>query len=267
MFIDPSWVIVIVSSSLAFSALSPIITARRLNFFASSLPHSALLSVSLGYLASYLLKGDPAFWAILISVPLSYLQTFLIQRGVDENTATSVFVAFTTSASVASLYYILTMFPSQVSLWSYILGDPLLVAWEDVVKAAIISLTLTALCILIYEKEVMIGVDREYAQLNGINVRFHDYLVITLLTVASVSLLRIVGFVIEHVVMLLPSAIALTVARNSHEMLWISIASALLSGILGLFVAVAVNLAPSAAFGLVLVTIYLVSLYTSGDRG
>lgn len=266
MYLELSWILVIAASSLAFSALSPIIFARRLNFFASSLPHAALLSVSLGYILSVVLSGGPTLWAILVSIPLSYLQTYLIQKGVDENTATSVFVAFTTSASIAAIYYILTMFPSKVSLWSYILGDPLLATWEDAMEAAAISLILTALCLLFYEKEVIIGVDRDYARLNGINVNLHDYLVVTLLTVASVGLLKIVGFVIEHVVMLLPAAIASMVARNSREMLWISIITSLVAGVMGLLLAVIMNIAPSATYGLLLVTIYLFSLMLGGER-
>ncbi|MGC9146346.1 MAG: metal ABC transporter permease [Infirmifilum sp.] len=266
MYLDLNWVIVIMSTSLAFSALSPIISARRLNFFASSLPHAALLSIALGYMMSIFLAGDPTLWAVIVSIPLSYLQMYLVHRGVDENTATSVFVAFTTSASVAALYYILTMFPAKVSLWSYILGDPLLASWEDTVNAAVTSIALILLTLAFYEKEVLIGVDRDYAMLNGINAKLHDYFVITLLTVASVGLLRVVGFVIEHVVMLLPAAIAATSARNSREVLLISMLSSAFSGFMGLLLAIYMNIAPSAAFGLILFTLYLIFLVIKGEK-
>jgi len=109
---------------------------------------------------------------------------------------------------------------AQVSLWSYILGDPLLSTWSDVAYALVVSAAVAALSIILYRKEVLIGVDRDYAMLIGLNVKLHDYAVVTLLTVASVGLLRVVGFVLEHVVLLLPSAIAVSIARNSRDVLW-----------------------------------------------
>jgi len=266
MYLDPRWLILIASTSIAFSSLSPIVTVRKLNFFASALPHASLLSIALGYMLSAITGFDPTTLAIVISVPLSFLQMYLVQRGVDENIATSVFVAFTTSASVAAMYYILTKFPAQVSLWSYILGDPLLSTWSDVAYALAVSAAVAALSVVLYRKEVLIGVDRDYAMLIGLNVRLHDYAVVALLTVASVGLLRVVGFVLEHVVLLLPSAIAVSIARDSRDVLWMSIVVSMFSGIVGLVVALALDIAPSATFGLTLFAVYLATLARGGER-
>ncbi len=265
MYLDLRWLILIASTSLAFSSLSPIIAVRKLNFFASALPHASLLAIALGYLFSTVVGGNPTTLAILLSIPISFLQIYLVQRGIDEDTATSVFVAFTTSMSIAVIYYILTKYPAQVSLWSYVLGDPLLSTWEDIAYALAVSLGVAASSIILYDKEVLIGVDRDYAMLIGINVKLHDYIVVTLLTVASVGLLRVVGFVIEHVVLLLPSAIALVLAKNSREALWISVAVSIASGLAGLLIAVSFDLAPSATFGLILFIIYLIALIR-GER-
>ncbi|ABL77533.1 metal ABC transporter permease [Thermofilum pendens] len=266
MYIDPRWLIVILGSSVSFSVLSPVIHARRLNFFAATLPHSSLLAVSLGYLLSFLLGYSPTLWAIPISVALSFLLVVLIHRGVSEDSATSAFVSFSVSASVAAMYYILTKFPSEVSLWSYILGDPLLVTWEDVAVTVVVTAVATLSTLLIYMKEVVIGLDRDFSQLLGINVNLHDYLVVFVLTLVSISLLKVVGFVLEHVVLLLPATVSVQLAKSAKEFLGYSLLVSTVSGLLGLFTSIYANVAPSAMYGFVMLGLYLAVLLRGEAR-
>ena len=264
MYLDPRWFAVMLGSAAAFSALSPLVYARRFNFFAASLPHSALLAVALGYVAAAFLPGSPAAWAVLLSLPPSLLLVLFLHKGVSEDSATSAFVAFTTSAGVAAVYYVLTSFPARVSLWSYILGDPLLASWEDAVLAVAVGAVSLAASLLLIPKEVSIGLDRDFSSLSGIRVKLHDYILAALLTLVSVSLLRAVGFVVEHVALLLPAAISSRIARNSREFYAFSVLPSLAAALLSLLLAVWLNVAPAAAYGFVLLAVYLISLLEGG---
>ncbi|MCS7104998.1 MAG: metal ABC transporter permease [Thermofilaceae archaeon] len=264
MYLDPRWVTVMVGSAAAFGALSPLIHARRFSFFAASLPHSALLSVALGYVASSTLGGHPAAWAILVSLPFSSILVHLIHRGVSEDNATSVFVAFTVSGSVAVIHYVLTNYPARVSLWSYILGDPLLASWEDAILTAAIASVTIFLSSKLLLKEMSIGLDSEFAAVSGIKVKFHNYLLALMLTAVAVSLLRVVGFVVEHVALLLPSAVAAQLARSAREFYIVSILTSVLASVGGLVLSVYLNVAPSAMLGFLLLLFYVVSLLTGG---
>jgi len=264
VYLDPRWFAVMLGSAAAFSALSPLVYARRFNFFAASLPHSALLAVALGYVAAAFLGGNPAAWAVLLSLPPSLLLVLFLHKGVSEDSATSAFVAFTTSAGVAAVYYVLTSFPARVSLWSYILGDPLLASWEDAALAVAVGAFSLAVSLLLHSKEVSIGLDRDFSSLSGIRVKLHDYILAALLTLVSVSLLRAVGFVVEHVALLLPAAISSRIAGNSREFFVFSVITSLAAALLGLLLAVQLNLAPAAAYGFVLLAVYLISLLKGG---
>lgn len=264
MQLDPRWVIVVVSAAAAFGALSPVVAARKLYYFASSLPHAALLAAVLGFPLSIWLGGDPALWALVVGVPLSYLVVYLVQRGVEEDVATAVFVSFSVAASVAAIYYVLTSFTLSTSLWSLIIGDPLLVSWGDAWWAAGIAGFVAGAALLFYREQVVIGVDRDFAATAGLKVRLYDYLVVTALAVASIGLLKAVGFVVEHVMILLPSAAALNVAANSREALTVSLLASLFSGLTGLLLGVAADVAPSAAIGFLLLGVYLASLWVRG---
>lgn len=260
MYVDPRWVIVVVGSAATFSSLSPLVHARRFNFFAASLPHSALFSIALGYLLSATLGGHPTAWAVVLSVPLSCLLVFFIHRGASEDNATSAFVAFTVSGSVAAVYYVLTRYPAQVSLWSYILGDPLLAGWEDAWTVLAVGAAMIAVSAFTYYKQLLIGLDRDFSTLSGIRASLHDYVLTILLTLSSVSLLRVVGFAIEHIVILLPAAVAARIARSAREFYILSILLALAAGSAGLLLSVQLNVAPAAAFGFALLVLYIISL-------
>lgn len=258
--IDPRWVLIMLFTSLTYGVLSPVAAARRMYYFASSLPHSALLATVIAYPLSAVLGGEPFLWALVTGVPLSYIVVLLLQRGVSEEIATAVFVSFSVSASVAAIYYVLTNFPVRESLWSYIIGDPLLASWHDVVYALTVSLLSLALLIPFYSRQVLIGVDRDFVVLSGIRIKLYDYLFATSLSLATIGLLKVVGFVMEHVLILLPASIALNLARSSSQALLISLAVSSSASILGLLLAVALNQVPSATVGFVLLAAYIASL-------
>ncbi|MEM0223745.1 MAG: metal ABC transporter permease [Thermofilum sp.] len=265
-YIDPRWVLVMLGSAAAFGSLSPLIQARRLSYFAASLPHSALLSVTLGYIASVAVGGHPALWAVAFSLPLSAMLMYFVHRGVSEDSATSAFVAFTVSGSVAAVYYVLTNYPARVSLWSYILGDPLLSTWEDAAIAAAMGVLTVALTSRLILVEVSIGMDSEFAASSGIKVSLHNYLLASLLTVTAVGLLKIVGFVLEHVVLLMPGAAAAIIARSAREFYLLSVVFSLSASALGLALSILLNIAPAAMTGFVLLAFYLAALALGGGR-
>jgi len=258
--VDLRWFLVMGGAALALSSMSPIVAARRLGFFASALPHSALLAVSLGYVLSHLLGLDPFVCSLLLSLPISCTFTFLLHRGVDTEIATSVFVAFTSSSSVAAMYLILTRFPTEASLWSYVLGDPLLVSWSEALTILLLAALLIVLAILAYKVEVMIGLDADFARVSGVRVELRDYLLTIMLTLASVGMLRVVGFVVQHVAILLPAAIGARLARSASQLMLMSIMLSFVASILSIALASAVDMPPSAVYGLLLMAAYIVSL-------
>lgn len=266
VYIDPRWIFVMLGSAAAFGSLSPLIQARKLSYFAASLPHSALFSVALGYIVSLAVGGHPAVWAVVLSLPLSALLMYFVHRGVSEDSATSAFVAFTVSGSVATMYYVLTNYPARVSLWSFILGDPLLATWEDAAAAAALGLFTLIVTRRLFLEEVSIGLDSEFAATSGIRVHLHDYVLASLLTVAAVGLLKSVGFVLEHVVLLMPGAAAAIAARSAREFYLLSVMLSVSASALGLALSLLLNVAPAAMTGFLLLAFYLIALARGGGK-
>ena len=259
--LDVRWLVVMVAAALAYGALSPLIAARRLYFLAGASPHAALLAAVAAIPAARILGIlDEHMWAVLTGLALTYIVGYMIYKGVDSDTATAVFVAFTASASVAAIYYVLTSFPIESNIWAMIVGDPLLASWSDAVYAMAVAAVVLALTLLTHRENVCLGVDRDGARLSGVRVEVYDWLVFTLLALTTVALIRIVGFVLEHVLILLPSAIAVTIAGSARSALLISLAASLAASLAGLYAAVVMNQAPAAAAGLLLTAVYAASL-------
>ena len=262
LLLNPRWVAVVLSAALAYGFMSSIVAARRLYFLAGASAHSALLAAVLALpLAAFAGLLDEQAWAILVGLVLTYAVGYMIYRGVDPDTATAVFVAATASASVLAIYYVLTRFPLEVELWAIVVGDPLLASHREAWLALAIA-ALTALGVLLtYREQVYVGIDREFAQLSGIRVWAYDLLAFTLLALTTVGLIRVVGFVLEHVLLLLPSAIATHLSASSRGVLVISVSVSVLASLAGLYLAVLLNQSPAGVIGLLLLMVYLAVLF------
>ncbi len=260
LVLDPRWVIVVGLASVVYGVLSPVVVARRLLFLAGTLPHSALLSALLALIAVNLVGCPFEVCSILFSLALVSTVSLLVSRGVRPDSATAIFVSMSVSLTAISLYYILTAFPMETSVWSYIIGDPLLVTWQDVwftIAVSAMALTLTAPFL---REHILIGVDRDFVRLSGVRASVYDAMMVASLAVATVGLLKTVGFVVEHVMVLLPGITASALARSGRTAVMLGFLLSLSGGLMGLLVSVATGLAPSGVIGIVLLGFYLASL-------
>ena len=260
------WVAVMASSALTLGAISALVGARKLFFLAGAAPHSGLLAVLVAIPLAYMTGYDPVVIASLVGVLLVYMVGYAIHRGHDPDVSTSVFIAFSASLSVILAYYVLTNYPVQTDISAIILGDPLLATPTE----ALFMMGLSAVSFVIvwttYREQVSIGIDRDSARLAGIKVWVYDLIVFTLLGLAAAALLRIIGFILEHVLILIPVSIALTASKSSGKAFTISILSALTAGLLGLNIALVLNLPPSGVTGVILLAYYLLSLLGRGRK-
>ncbi len=247
----PKWEIVILSASVIYGALSAVIAARRLYFLSASASHTALLAVTIAIPLSKLVLNEYA-WAVVVGLAMMYAVGYCIHRGTDPDVATAVFVSLSASLSVVAMYVVLTQYSMSYDLWAIVLGDPLLVSWRSSIYIALVAVITLSAVVLTYREQICIGLERDCAYLSGISVGIYDFVLYTLLGIATVAMIKIVGFVLQHVLILLPSAIAMNIAKDSKSMLYISVLVSILLGSLGLQLAVLTNQAPSGVIGLLM---------------
>ena len=251
------WILTMLSAGIAYGFLGPVIAVRKLRFLSTAASHAALLAIALAIAVTNTLHVFNEYtWAVVFSLLLIYLVGYMIYKGVSPDTATSIFVSLSASASVLVMYFVLTRYSVSVNLWAFILGDPLLASWTDVIFGMIIAAITAIAVVLTYKENICIGISRDCTLISGIKVAFYDWLVYTLIGLASIAMIRIVGFILEHVLLLLPAAIAMLSSRSAKMVLNLSIVISTVSSLLGLILGVIFNQAPSGITGIVLLLIY-----------
>ncbi len=252
------WILTVTLASLMYGILSPIVYARKLQFLSASASHTALLAVLISIPLSNILPDYLV--SIAVGLALIYAVGYAIDKGVDPNTATSVLVSFTASASVITMFYVVTKYEVRTDIDALIMGDPLLVTWRDVTVLIVASIFVVSVVALTYREQFHIGLDRDCATLAGINVKIYDALFYTILAISTIAIIKIVGFVLQHVLILLPCAIAMRFARGMKALITYSVVISISSAVLGLFLALNLNLSPSGLIGLIMFAFYLLKL-------
>lgn len=253
------WIIVMLFSALIYGSLGIIVAVRKLYYLASASPHIALLAVTLAIPTSYLLiHGFEFVYALLYGLLMIYIVGYMIYRGIGTDIATAIMVGATSSLSVLAIYYVLTHYPLEYSLSTLIIGDPLLATWTDAYIVVLIAIITLALIILTYHEQLSLGVDRGSAVLLGLNVRLYDLLVYTLIGIGVIGLIKIIGYILEHVLILLPPSIAMIKARSSDEAFILSILTAITASLIGLHLGILLNISPTGLTGTILLIYYII---------
>jgi ABC-type Mn2+/Zn2+ transport system permease subunit len=255
------WLILIILTSLTYGNLSALVSAKRLYFLASVTPHSALLAVILAVITSNTLGLlNDYLWATVIGCSLLIVVGYLIYREVNADIITSLYVASTASLSVLLMNYVLTNYKLTYSLWSIILGDPLLTTWMDVLAVAIVALLTEVITLTTIKYHIYSGVDLDFLKLSRGYGLAYELLFYLLLGISSVALIKVTGFILQHVLILLPAITAARVCSSSRCTYILSIAISTTAGVLGLVIAILANTSPSGSIGAILISIYLIML-------
>lgn len=254
------WLLTFASLGLIFGFLSPVVAARRLYYLSAAAPHSTLFSVAL----SIMLTGtswsiDYYAAAIVVSTLLMFGVSYMVRLGLDPDVATSVFVAGTTASSVLILYYVSVNYRMTYSVNALILGDPLLISYNELIMLLLTLMMTATLVITTFRENVCAGIDIDLLRLSGVKLTLYDLAPYFLLGFASVVLLRLVGYVMSHVMILLPSLISMNLSRRACETLVHSVGLSTLSALSGLVLSAHLNISPSGSVGIFLTLIYLVT--------
>ncbi|MEM1794519.1 MAG: metal ABC transporter permease [Desulfurococcaceae archaeon] len=261
------WLISMYLIGLTYGFASALVSARRLYFLAEATPHSALLAVVASIALSTVIGFDELAAATLIGLALVCSICYFIHRGVDQDVATAVYVSATASLSIISMYFVMAKAARVVEITSLMIGDPLLMTNRDLLYLLLIATVVVALSASTYRGNVVIGVDPEYSKLMGVKVWLYDLTVFTVIGLTSIGLLRAVGYILEHILLLVPAAIAVN-SNSSSEALKLAVSSSIFASIAGLLASIIVNVAPSGTIGLTLLFIYaLSSIRSRGGLG
>jgi len=228
------------------------------DFMRKALLMSSLVAAVCGLLSSYLtlkgwaLMGDAVSHSVMPGVVVAYalglpfslgafifgvgsvaLIGFIKQKSrVKEDTVIGlVFTGFFALGIV-----LVSKIKSNIDLHSILFGSPLGISLSDVKQTIIISL-LVVILLSIFRKDLMLYCfDPRHAKTVGINVIFLHYLLLTCLSLAAVVGLQSVGIILVVAMLITPGATAYLLTDKFDNMTVISVLSAIVSSLIGIYV-------------------------------
>ena len=148
----------------------------------------------------------------------------------------------------------------NVDLMSFLFGNILMIASEDLYWIAGLDLIILVIVFLFYKQFISVSFDEEFARLRGIPVERFYLLFLSLVALTVVILIQIVGLILVIALLTLPAAIAGLYVRSLSLMMILAALLGMIFTTSGLAISYQPDLPPGPTIILLAGTFYLISL-------
>ncbi len=243
------------------AVLAVFVVLRRMAFIGVGISHASLGGVALGLLGGV----SPLLAAGFFSVGVAWVIGWITRKGeVSEDTAIGIFFPTAMALGVALISLSRTY---RQDLLGYLFGNILSVDTADLwFLLALAGVSLGVLA-LFFKEFLFIGVDEEAARAAGLPVGLLNYLLLTILAVTIVAAMKLVGIVLVSAFLVIPAATGQVLAGSVRGMVVISVLSALVSVLVGLWLSWVWNLPSGASIVLLSAALFFGSYVVANLRG
>jgi zinc transport system permease protein len=249
-----------VLAGLLCGVLGFFVVLRRLSFIGVGISHSAFGGIAIGVV----LGVEPLVAAAVFATLVAWAIGWLSRAGrLHEDTSIGILFSSTMALGVALISLSHTY---QVDLFGYLFGNILSVSLGDLWLLAVIALFALAGVGLLFKELLFVAFDEEVARASGLPVTALSFLLLTCLALAVVAAIRVVGIILVEALLVIPAAIGYQLAQGYRAMLCISVLSAVVSAIAGLFISYLFNVAAGATIVLVLTLVFFGAVAVARSR-
>ncbi|MBN1355660.1 metal ABC transporter permease [bacterium] len=210
-------------SSVAFGIIGSYVVARRISYLAGAIAHSVLAGIGISLFIKVRWNAhwcDPLYGAIAAALAsaiiIGLVSLYARQR---EDTA----IGAIWSIGMATGLLFLAKTPGYVDPMSYLFGNILLIARNDIWLILGLDILIVSLGTIFYNQLLAICFDEEFARLRGIRVELLYFLLLALTALTVVLLIHVVGIVLVIALLTLPAAVASQFSRKLWQMMLLSI--------------------------------------------
>lgn len=203
---------------------------NKMAFFSDALGHSAFTGIALGVLLG--IKNE-MISLIAFGVFLALIITRVKNKG---NTSSDTVISVFSSTSVALGLLVLSYGGSFSKYSTYLVGDILSVTSTELLSLFITLVVVIIIWSLIYNKLLVISVNRELAASRGIKTAVYENIFVIVVAVVVMMSIKWVGILLINSLLILPAAAARNIAKNSRQYLVSSVIISLVCGVSGLLI-------------------------------
>lgn len=203
---------------------------NKMAFFSDALGHSAFTGIALGVLLG--VKNE-LISLIAFGVFVALVITRVKNKG---NASSDTVISVFSSTSVAVGLLILSYGGSFSKYSSYLVGDILSISKKEILCLFITLIGVVVLWVFIFNKLLIISVNRELAASRGIKTNLYENIFVAVVAVVVMLSIKWVGILLINSLLILPSASARNIAKNSRQYLASSVVISLLCAVSGLLI-------------------------------
>ncbi|MEX1254265.1 MAG: metal ABC transporter permease [Dehalococcoidia bacterium] len=237
------------------------VVVRGMAFIGDALAHSSFAGVA----AAFALGASIYLGAIVAAVATALGIAYISQRArLRFDTAIGVLFA---GAFALGIVIVSRQDNYTVDLFSFMFGNVLGVSWNDLALMAAIGALVVGLIAVFYKELLFIAYDSTVATAAGIPTRPLEYGLLALIALSTVVALQAVGIVLVIAMLVTPAATAGLLVRRLHHVIFLGVAVALVSAVVGLYVSYHASVASGASIVLVATALFAVALLLAPRRG
>lgn len=246
-------------------AMGAYVVTRGMAFLGDALAHSVLPGVAVAFLWTGS-AGTAVLVGGLAAGVLAALGIGLLARGgrLAEDTAIGVIFAGMLALGIG---IISATGNYATDLTHVLIGSVLAVTADDLALICALGLAVVLVIALLYKEFLIISFDPTLAQTLRLPGEALRLLLLVLLAVTIVIGVRAVGVVLVAAVLVTPAATARFFVARLHHMMVVAAALAAFSGVVGMYLAWHLAIAPSAAIVLTMTALFVLAVVFAPRRG
>ena len=212
---------------LIFAPLGCFVLWKEYVNFGDGLAHASML---IGVIATLL--GLPLIYAGLITTFLFALIVFKLKKESGNNAAIGI-----TSSIMISIALIMSyIFPGKFNITTLLFGDIVSVTNDSLVHLTLLLLLVGGFVIIFHKQLFLTVVSRDIAGSRGIKVQLLDFIFLSILSLAILSTIKIVGALLVTSIVLIPAMIARLMAISPIHMIGLSAVFSIIMNCLGMII-------------------------------
>ena len=144
---------------------------------------------------------------------------------------------------------------------SYLVGDILSISKNEILCLFVTFAVVIILWAMIYNKLLVISVNRELAASRGIKTGLYENIFVIMVAVVVMMSIKWVGILLINSLLILPAAAARNIAKNSRQYLSLSVAISLVSAVSGLLISFYADTSAGATIVTVSAIIFFITYF------
>lgn len=236
------------------------IVLRGLSLMGDAISHAILPGVAISYML-----GINFFYGAVVAGLLTAMGIGAISQNSRIKSDASIGIVF--SAAFALGVILITKAKSAQDLTSILFGNVLSVQPADMWITMVIGIIILVTVFVFYKELLITSFDPTMAQAYGLNTKAIHYLVMTLLTLATVSSLKTVGVILVVSMLIAPASTAYLLTDHLATMVGLSGLIGAIASVLGIYISFLYNLPTGPVIALTTTSIFILAFVFAPKQG